>query len=358
MERIPTLADLYPQRNATLAILMASGLAIVALLAALYHFTLPLGRYCSDGRIEAFDLDGEGSLAVFFSSFTLCLAAAAALGIYTIGKRRLGDYRAQYRVWLAAAAVWLLMSIDEAGSLHEGFKEMMTILTGQRLLGDGSLWWVAAYMCVLLPLGGALWPRMARPAQYALIACAVAWGLAVLTQLQWILPESGAQGVMLEESLEMIGNLCILLSMALQARQVIQEVSPSDAAARVEPPAKEAEPTPEPASAGKSRSTTKTRTASAKPEPSVGDEIDEDDIEDEADEASEADDEDDDPEEAPSPPARPAAPVAKSSPEPKTVPPAPHRMAQDDEDEDDEDDDGRPARKESSAGRKQKKRRR
>ena len=45
------------------------------------------------------------------------------------------------------------MSLDETASLHEGFKEMMTWLTGNRVFGDGSIWWVAAYFFTLGVIG-------------------------------------------------------------------------------------------------------------------------------------------------------------------------------------------------------------
>ena len=45
------------------------------------------------------------------------------------------------------------LSIDETASLHEGFKEMMVLVTGTRVFGDGSIWWVAAYGFLLGGVG-------------------------------------------------------------------------------------------------------------------------------------------------------------------------------------------------------------
>jgi len=50
------------------------------------------------------------------------------------------------------------------------------------------------------------------------------YAAAVVTQLNFILPDSGAQGVMLEEGLEMAGNLLLLLAMAAHVRHVVLEV--------------------------------------------------------------------------------------------------------------------------------------
>ena len=81
----------------------------------------------TDGRVAAFDLDGEGSLAAWYSSLLLTVASLCALLCYSLRRHRLDDYKARYRIWLAAAMCWFVMGVDEAGSLHEGFKELILV---------------------------------------------------------------------------------------------------------------------------------------------------------------------------------------------------------------------------------------
>jgi hypothetical protein len=223
MDRQPRITDLIPKRYGTFLLLMLAGLAIVAGLEALYAYMPRLASMTHDGRVAAFDLDGEGSLAVWFSSSVLSAAGLVAILIYYIRRHRLDDYHGRYRVWLWTAACWFMMSIDEGGSLHEGFKEMMTALTGQRLLGDGSVWWVGGYLLVLGILGVRLLfeMRCCRLSTAAMGAAAAVYATAVVTQLQWIMPQSGFRGVMLEEGCEMVGDLFLLLGMGLHARYVI-----------------------------------------------------------------------------------------------------------------------------------------
>ncbi|HEY1068888.1 MAG TPA: hypothetical protein VGE52_22395, partial [Pirellulales bacterium] len=225
MEPAPRIVDLIPKKWSTFAIVAGIGAAIVLVLAFLYWKTFEFARMTSDGRIEAFDLDGEGSLAVWYSSFLLTLASAVTFIIYSVRKRHVGDYRARYRVWGWASALWLVMSIDETGSLHEGFKELMSLAAGTRLTGDGSAWWAIAYVCVLCPIGLLIWREMAAslPARIALAGTAACFALAVAAQMQWIFPESGMVGVTFEESFEMLGFLTLLTSMTLHARHVIDE---------------------------------------------------------------------------------------------------------------------------------------
>lgn len=225
MDESLRLIDLVPRRLTTFALLLLAGLAVVAGLEMLYAWstTSAMAEITTDGRVAAFDLDGEGSLAVWFSSATLAAAALAAVLVYTVRRHKTDDYQGYYRVWVWAAMCWVLMSVDEASSLHEGFKEMMVRVTGLSPGLDGSIWWVAPYFFLLGAVGSRLLVDMrhCRLSSGALLVTAGCYALAVVTQLQWILPDSGARGVMLEEGAEMVGNVFLLLAMGLHARYVI-----------------------------------------------------------------------------------------------------------------------------------------
>jgi hypothetical protein len=243
MDRQPRITELVPKSFVAFVLLFVAGLAIVGGLEALYFWMPTLAAKTHDGRIAAFDLDGEGSLAVWFSSATLALASMTALLVYSIRRHTADDYHGRYRVWVWASLAWLVMSIDEGASLHEGFKELMTQVTGQRITGDGSVWWICAYAVVLgiVGLRLILEMRSCRISTTAFLATAACYVTAVLAQLGWIMPGSGAKGVMLEEGCEMVGNLFLVLSMGLHARYVIlvaQGVLPAPSHRPAEKPAK------------------------------------------------------------------------------------------------------------------------
>lgn len=221
------VTDLVPARKITLAALFLLGLAVIAGLEWLYSWMPAVAAATTDGRVAAFDLDGEGSLAAWFSSVVLALAGLTALLVYSLRRHRLDDYHGRYLIWLWAAACWFVMSVDEAGSLHEGFKELMVYLTGKRLYGDGSLWWVMAYGCVLGLVGMLLlWDmRECRFAALSFVSCGLCYVAAVATQMGLILPDLGAKSVMFEEGCEMTGNLLLLLAMATQARYLIRDIN-------------------------------------------------------------------------------------------------------------------------------------
>ncbi|MEX2119766.1 MAG: hypothetical protein WD847_09240 [Pirellulales bacterium] len=223
MERQPRITDLIPRKHTTFVLLFLASLTVVAGLEALYAWMPTVAHMSTDGRVAAFDLDGEGGLCCWFSSLTLALASLVALLVYTIRRHKSDDYHGRYRIWLWAALCWMTMSMDEGGSLHEGFKEMMAHLTGRRVFGDGSIWWVGPYLVVLGVVGIRLLldMRPCRSSVAAFLATACCYATAVLAQLEIVMAESGARGIMLEEGCEMVGNLCLVLAMALHARYVI-----------------------------------------------------------------------------------------------------------------------------------------
>ena len=216
------LIDLIPRRLTTFGLLLLAGLAMVAGLVALYAWMPDLAPLTSDGRVAALDLDGEGGLAAWFSSTVLVLAAMVAVLVYTIRRHKTDDYQGHYRICLWAAMCWLLLSIDEGSSLHEGFKQMMVELTGTSLHGDGSLWWAIPYFFLLGAVGSRLLidMRSCRLSSLALITTAACYAVAVGAQLL-TKGNGGARAVMLEEGAEMVGGLMLLTAMGLHARYVI-----------------------------------------------------------------------------------------------------------------------------------------
>lgn len=223
MDEQARLTDLVPRRLGMFALLLLLGLGAIAGLEALYAWMPQLAAHTTDGRIAAFDLDGEGSLAVWFSSTTLSLAGLLAVLVFNVRRWRLDDYQGRYRIWLWAAMCWFMMSLDETASLHEGFKEMMTMLTGTRLMGDGSLWWAIPYFFALTAVGSRLLIDMfeCKLSSLAFVVAGACYAAAAAAQLHLVLPDGGAKEVMFEEGAELVGDLFLMLSMGLHARFVI-----------------------------------------------------------------------------------------------------------------------------------------
>ncbi|HUY31486.1 MAG TPA: hypothetical protein VMV69_01800 [Pirellulales bacterium] len=223
IDQQPRVTDLIPQRYGIIVLLFLAGLTAVAGLETLYVWMPELAKFSIDGRVAAFDLDAEGSLASWFASTTLTLASLVSVLVFSIRRHKADDYHGRYRVWLWAAACWLAMSIDEGSSLHEGFKELMIQLTGQHGFGDGSIWWISAYLLVLGVVGMRLLLEMreCRSSTAALLLAAGCYVAAVAAELGWFVPQGGPRAVMVEEGCELAGNLILLLAVTLHARYVL-----------------------------------------------------------------------------------------------------------------------------------------
>lgn len=226
MENQPRITDFIPQRPWVLLVLLVVNLAVIGGLIWLYSLMPHWAAHTTDGRIAAFDLDSEGSLGAWYSSTVLALAATYAMLVYHLRRHRIDDYRGRYRTWFLAALCFAMMSIDESASLHEGFKEMMTLLTGHRLYGDGSVWWIMAYGAVLGWIGIRLLLdlRECWSSLLTMLAAGLSYGAAVAVQLELVLESKGAVGVMVEEGLEMLGNVLLWLGCTLHARYIVRDI--------------------------------------------------------------------------------------------------------------------------------------
>ncbi len=226
LEEQPRLTDLAPRRPIAFLVLFIVGCLVIGGLLGLHYFAVQrFAHLTTDGKVEAFHLDAEGTVAVWFSSFLLLLSAVGAMLVYSIRRFRTDDYNGRYRIWVWAALCWLVMSIDETGSLHEGFKEAMSLFTGTRILGDGSMWWIMAYFFILAPVGIRLLldMRESKLSVASFVCVAFCYVNAVAAQLGLFFPTETDAAIMIEEGLEMLGNLFLLLTMGLYLRHVLAD---------------------------------------------------------------------------------------------------------------------------------------
>jgi hypothetical protein len=217
------VTDLVPRRYTALSLCFVVGALAIAGVEALYYF---MPRMTVDGHVPAFDLAGHGNLGNWLASAVLWVSSLTSLLIYSIRRHKADDYNGRYRIWLWAAAVWLVMSVDETAGLHHGFQGLMTGLTGTHIAGDGALWWMLPYGLILLAIGGRLVFELlvcrAAVAFYGLAGLML--GAAVSVHLDSIpSPLPAEYLVMIEEGLELAGDWCLLVSLALFARFTILE---------------------------------------------------------------------------------------------------------------------------------------
>ncbi|HET6882979.1 MAG TPA: hypothetical protein VFI31_22610 [Pirellulales bacterium] len=231
------VTDLIPQRYSMLALVLAAGLTVVTGVEAA-HFWLPeLSRLTGGSRLTALDLSSDAALANWFSSTALGLAAAVSVVIYSVRRHRKDDYHGRYRLWLWAAALWAVMSVDEGASLHEGLSEVASHFGAQRGLGGGPIWWVSAYGLLFAAIGTRLFLEMrcCRLSSTSLAAAVGCFIASVVAKLGLVPALNGVYAVITEEGCEMVGDVLLLFSMLAHARYTIL-----DAQGAIAPKAKKA----------------------------------------------------------------------------------------------------------------------
>src|SRR6185503_18029981 len=183
----------------------------------------------STGQLnELINLDGEGNLPAWFSSFQLALIS---ISFWTLAARARERHRPSRRFLRLCGGFFLLLSIDETAMLHE----RITASLGSRYVD-----WLPVYLaenpvnaivclsalglcvCAAYPHLRALW-RMSRNASLVgVCGCVVyATGAAVLETIGYKMLNAGAAlslyrgEVALEEFFEMLGASLILYAVLL-----------------------------------------------------------------------------------------------------------------------------------------------
>ena len=210
----PSLFDLVPRRPLVFVLLVLAGAGLIAAVECLYAWMPDLAAaFRRPGRIVAFELGERGSLGTWISSLDLLAAAGIALLVYRVRRHRSDDYHGRYRVWLWAAMCWFLLAADLSTGLRGGFRDAMILLTGTRIAGDGSIWWVIAYALLFGSIGTRLlmdmWPCRLSVAALGLAACGCV--AAAPVHFGWWSFGAGALGVMIQQGTLMSSHLLALL---------------------------------------------------------------------------------------------------------------------------------------------------
>ena len=115
------------------------------------------------------------------------------------------------------------MATDVAASLHQCLQQVMISLSGTRIAGDGSIWWVVPALLLVGAIGSRLLVdmRSSRLSSLALMLAAMAYLTALAAFFHGIVLQSEVYQFLLVEGALLGGHLLLALSMGLHARYVI-----------------------------------------------------------------------------------------------------------------------------------------
>jgi hypothetical protein len=217
------VTDLVPRRLTRFGLLFALGLAVIAGLELLHAWIPTLARYTGGRGLTAFDLRGSDSLAAWVSSSMLSLAGLTATLVYNVRRYRNDDYGGRYRIWLWAAMCCFLASVDVTATFHDAIRETMSRLSGTRVFGDGTIWWLAPWLFLLGGVGLRLVVDMCecRLSTTVFAGGVLAYAFSLALRFGLPLAVTSAVRVMVEQGANLVGGLLILLAVGLHARYVI-----------------------------------------------------------------------------------------------------------------------------------------
>ena len=226
-EQQPRVTDLLPVRPLWVAVAVLLALTGIATIEAIHVHAVMLSLESGQKHLAALDASQRGSLAAWYSSLLMAVAAISAVAVFGIRAHRVDDYRGRYRVWLWAAAALAWLSLDCATGVRDALGLGLNLIAGRQLL-SGSLQnactftWIAVYGLVFgtlgLRLAAEVWPS--RLSFATLIVASIGYLVSGALQLgmlrapAWMIPGT------VESLMPMLAHLLLVTAVGLYSRHV------------------------------------------------------------------------------------------------------------------------------------------
>ena len=221
VESQPPISCLIATRPWTFTVLVLAGLAVIAGLEAAFS-NIFHGSGLPNEVITILNVASSGSLAAWFSSVLLSLAAVNAVLVYWLRSHKLDDYRARYRVWIWSAIGLTIAAIDANTGIHA--------VVGHLIANQFELPWlqnpVVNSVTVLTLVFGSLAVRLgfeiwvSRLARSWYLFAVVGYVAAILVHLDVLVIDSVMLTAMAESTAILLANLAVTLMVASYCRYV------------------------------------------------------------------------------------------------------------------------------------------
>ena len=221
LENQPHLTDLIPLRLRTwLLLVLLAASAVYGLYLGSTH-----GSLSGTGDANRLSLEGPGTLAAWFSSALLLVAAAGSGMVYLLRRHKVDDYRGYYRFWGWLAAWCVLASLETATGIHQSLQGAIAALPIAISAEEFRWGWLIAISLGGLVLGtrisievrdsywtNCFWvPTVAAYAMVMLLQFEIGW-------VQSVLAAPLTSGMLL-----LIGHVTLAGTIWMEARQVFRE---------------------------------------------------------------------------------------------------------------------------------------
>ncbi|MHB8973667.1 MAG: hypothetical protein ACYC4N_24800 [Pirellulaceae bacterium] len=223
----PRVVDLIPTRPWTISVLILLAISMATGLEALYG-QLALGySVLTLAQVPAVDLDAPGSVADWFLSGLLLVAAGLGMLTSLIRRHRIDDYRGRYRVWYWVVPLLLAASLNQVADLSTSLRTALLVLAGIPDYPDAPLIWVVAWTVAAAAVGVRLAIEM-RACRLAVVSLAMAlasYAAVGATQQNWVLAGPSTLRVMAVAGFRLAATISLFLALCLYSRYVFRDAS-------------------------------------------------------------------------------------------------------------------------------------
>lgn len=223
VENHPQITDFVPRRFSTFAMVAALALLSTIALEAIHLYCGRVAAVLGSWATAPLDLTAAGSLAAWLSAVLLLLACFTCLLVYSIRRHKIADDRGRYRIWLAASAACLLLSVASVAPWHRLLAAAAAHYTPWAALRESVFAWI---LLAGLPLGWIAVRVLAdvcesKLATSALVMAIACYLTAVAGKLGW-LPQIGpVNEPMATAGATLMGHWMLLLAVVGYARFVV-----------------------------------------------------------------------------------------------------------------------------------------
>jgi len=217
----PSIAVLASRRLTQVLISLCCLVAVVGLSALYSHWQLwPPGTW--QRSLSCLDVQRPGSLAAWFCSLMLSVAAFQGIQVYRLRRHKIDDYRGRYRVWTWYPVVLFAMASGVATGVH---RELTAVLVGA-IWGDAALAYAPRLPLALVLLWLLAAVRLSfeiRPNRWSLgflAAATVSYLTGVIISQTAGQPNSGTLADLISSTLIMAGHLGVFLAVLTFGRYV------------------------------------------------------------------------------------------------------------------------------------------
>ena len=224
-DRQPRFIDFIPRRNLTFALHGLAGIFLVAGLQALFVYREQFALWMGDEAITSLDVTVPMSIARWISSMALAIASVVAMMLYSARRWRVDDYHRRYRVWLAAAAVTAVFSMQQTAPVLSLGHRLLEVSAQASNVQPQTLYGVTAL--TLLSLASVrMWfeLRRSRSAFTLWCICAICFTASTISAVQWIRFDHPLYAAVFGSASHLLGVLALLFTFTLYERYVLLEI--------------------------------------------------------------------------------------------------------------------------------------